>query len=150
MLYVPERIARARAKGNRDTDRSRAGSNSTADFFVDGIRDDVQYYPRASTMSTGSRCFCGPNAMIFAAAAAAGSSTARPRKPGPTGSLLARCQSTAMPVSATTDAETPLANGLGARINAAYERFNISATMSKAIAPGLIRRSAGSSATIPA
>ena len=92
----------------------------------------------------------GPNAMIFAAAAAAGSSTARPRKPGPTGSLLARCQSTAMPVSATTDAETPLANGLGARINAAYERFNISATMSKAIAPGLIRRSAGSSATIPA
>src|SRR6185503_1678445 len=42
MLYVPG-ASFGSGEGNRDTIVLR-GNNSTADFFVDGIRDDVQYF----------------------------------------------------------------------------------------------------------
>jgi catecholate siderophore receptor len=40
--YMPG-IGVAQGEGNRDTPVLR-GTSSTADFYVDGIRDDVQYY----------------------------------------------------------------------------------------------------------
>ena len=40
--YVPG-VVTAQGEGNRDTAVFR-GNASTSDFFVDGIRDDVQYY----------------------------------------------------------------------------------------------------------
>lgn len=60
--YVPG-MGIAQGEGNRDTPVMR-GNSTTADFFVDGIRDDVQYtrdlynVDRVEVMK-------GPNAMIF-------------------------------------------------------------------------------------
>src|SRR5918997_4693826 len=50
-------------EGNRDQMTLR-GNNSTADFFVDGIRDDVQYF-RDLYNAERIEVLRGPNAMIF-------------------------------------------------------------------------------------
>ncbi len=60
--YVPG-IGITQGEGNRDGLVFR-GNSSTADFFVDGMRDDVQYY--RDTYNIGRiEAFKGPNAMIF-------------------------------------------------------------------------------------
>ncbi len=62
VLYVPG-IGITQGEGNRDGLVFR-GNSSTADFFVDGMRDDVQYY--RDTYNIGRiEAFKGPNAMIF-------------------------------------------------------------------------------------
>ncbi|HEY0165326.1 MAG TPA: TonB-dependent siderophore receptor, partial [Sphingomicrobium sp.] len=50
-------------EGNRDQITLR-GNNTTADFFVDGIRDDVQYYRDLYNVDR-VEVLRGPNAMIF-------------------------------------------------------------------------------------
>ncbi len=51
--YVPG-VIQAQGEGNRDELVIR-GQRTTADFFVNGVRDDVQYY-RISTTRSASRC----------------------------------------------------------------------------------------------
>jgi catecholate siderophore receptor len=53
----------ASGEGHRDAIILR-GQNSTADFFVDGIRDDVQYYRGLYNLDR-VEVLKGPNAMIF-------------------------------------------------------------------------------------
>ncbi|MEQ1512778.1 MAG: TonB-dependent siderophore receptor [Lysobacteraceae bacterium] len=60
--YVPG-INTTQGEGNRDGLVFR-GNSSTADFFVDGMRDDVQYY-RDTYNIERIEAFKGPNAMIF-------------------------------------------------------------------------------------
>ncbi|MGH9371278.1 MAG: TonB-dependent siderophore receptor [Vicinamibacterales bacterium] len=60
--YVPG-IGMAQGEGNRDTPVFR-GNSSTSDFFVDGIRDDVQYFRDLYNVER-IEAFKGPNAMIF-------------------------------------------------------------------------------------
>ncbi len=60
--YVPG-IGATQGEGNRDGLVFR-GNSSTADFFVDGMRDDVQYY-RDTYNIERIEAFKGPNAMIF-------------------------------------------------------------------------------------
>lgn len=60
--YVPG-VGIAQGEGNRDTAVFR-GNSSTADFFVDGIRDDVQYI-RDTYNIERVEALKGPNAMIF-------------------------------------------------------------------------------------
>jgi catecholate siderophore receptor len=60
--YVPG-AGIAQGEGNRDTPVLR-GNSTTADFFVDGIRDDVQYYRDLYTVDR-VEVLKGPNAMIF-------------------------------------------------------------------------------------
>ena len=50
-------------EGNRDTLVLR-GNSSTADFFVDGVRDDVQYFRDFYNVDR-VEVLKGPNAMIF-------------------------------------------------------------------------------------
>src|ERR1044072_8157690 len=50
-------------EGNRDQIVLR-GNSSTADFFVDGVRDDVQYFRDFYTLDR-VEVLKGPNAMIF-------------------------------------------------------------------------------------
>ena len=50
-------------EGNRDQIVLR-GNNSTADFFVDGVRDDVQYFRDFYNVDR-VEVLKGPNAMIF-------------------------------------------------------------------------------------
>jgi catecholate siderophore receptor len=60
--YVPG-VVTAQGEGNRDTAVFR-GNSSTGDFFVDGIRDDVQYYRDLYNIES-VEVLKGPNAMIF-------------------------------------------------------------------------------------
>ena len=60
--YVPG-IVTAQGEGNRDTVIFR-GNSSTSDFYVDGMRDDVQYYRDFYNIDS-VEAIKGPNAMIF-------------------------------------------------------------------------------------
>lgn len=60
--YVPG-MGIAQGEGNRDTPVMR-GNSTTADFFVDGIRDDVQYTRDLYSVDR-VEVMKGPNAMIF-------------------------------------------------------------------------------------
>ena len=60
--YVPG-VSMAQGEGNRDTPVFR-GSSSTADMFVDGMRDDVQYFRDLYNIER-VEALKGPNAMIF-------------------------------------------------------------------------------------
>jgi catecholate siderophore receptor len=60
--YVPG-VSMAQGEGHRDAPTLR-GNASTADFFVDGVRDDVQYY-RDLYNAERIEILKGPNAMIF-------------------------------------------------------------------------------------
>ena len=71
--YVPG-MAQHQGENNRDQVIIR-GNNSSADFFVNGVRDDVQYYRDLYNLER-VEALKGPNAMIFGRAAAAASSIA--------------------------------------------------------------------------
>ncbi|TXH06046.1 MAG: TonB-dependent siderophore receptor [Nevskiaceae bacterium] len=60
--YVPG-INISQGEGNRDQVVIR-GNNSTADFFIDGMRDDVQYFRDLYNIER-VEALKGPNAMIF-------------------------------------------------------------------------------------
>ncbi len=60
--YVPG-VGTAQGEGNRDTVVFR-GNSSTADYFVDGLRDDVQYYRDFYNIDR-LEILKGPSGMIF-------------------------------------------------------------------------------------
>jgi catecholate siderophore receptor len=60
--YVPG-IGIAQGEGNRDTPIFR-GNSSTSDFYVDGVRDDVQYFRDLYNVER-VEALKGPNGMIF-------------------------------------------------------------------------------------
>jgi catecholate siderophore receptor len=62
VLYVPG-VQMGQGEGHRDAPTLR-GNSTTADFFVDGVRDDVQYY-RDLYNAERVEVLKGPNAMIF-------------------------------------------------------------------------------------
>jgi catecholate siderophore receptor len=67
--YVPG-VGMAQGEGNRDAAVFR-GNSSTGDFFVDGIRDDVQYFRDLYNVDR-VEALKGPNAMIFGRGGAGG------------------------------------------------------------------------------
>lgn len=67
--YVPG-LGFAQGEGNRETPIIR-GISTTGDFFIDGIRDDVQYYRDLYNIER-VEIFRGPNAMIFGRGATGG------------------------------------------------------------------------------
>ncbi|HYN82906.1 MAG TPA: TonB-dependent siderophore receptor [Gemmatimonadaceae bacterium] len=60
--YIPG-ITAGQGEGNRDQMILR-GNSSTADFYVDGVRDDVQYFRDIFNVES-VEALKGPNAMIF-------------------------------------------------------------------------------------
>ena len=69
LRYVPG-VGTAQGEGNRDTAVFR-GTSSTSDFFVDGLRDDVQYYRDLYNVER-VEVLKGPNAMLFGRGGAGG------------------------------------------------------------------------------
>jgi catecholate siderophore receptor len=67
--YVPG-VGMGQGEGNRDAPVLR-GNSTTGDFFVDGVRDDVQYY-RDTYNVDRVEVLKGPNAMIFGRGGAGG------------------------------------------------------------------------------
>lgn len=62
MRYVPG-VAMAQGEGNRDAPILR-GNTTTSDFFLNGVRDDVQYFRDLYNIDR-VEVLKGPNAMIF-------------------------------------------------------------------------------------
>jgi len=60
--YMPG-VGIAQGEGNRDTPILR-GNSSTSDFFVDGVRDDAQYFRDVYNIER-IEALKGPNAMVF-------------------------------------------------------------------------------------
>jgi catecholate siderophore receptor len=75
--YVPG-VAVHQGEGNRDELVIR-GVDSSANFFVNGFRDDVQYF-RDLYNAQSVEILKGPSALIFGRGAGAASSIARSRK----------------------------------------------------------------------
>ena len=67
--YVPG-AGMAQGEGNRDTIILR-GNSSTSDFFLDGVRDDVEYFRDLYNVDR-VEVLKGPNAMIFGRGGAGG------------------------------------------------------------------------------
>jgi catecholate siderophore receptor len=107
-------------ESNRDQFTLR-GNNTTADFFVDGIRDDVQYFRDFYNVER-VEVLRGPNAMIFGRGGGGGiinrvtkrSSLTEFREFDLSGDSWGG-------VRVTADVDQPLAAGVGLRINGMYE-----------------------------
>lgn len=123
LRYIPGTTV-GQGEGNRDQITFR-GQNTTADFFLDGVRDDVQYY-RGLYNIERVEVLKGPYALIFGR--------------GGGGGILNRVQKT--PVSnksfggvttsvnsfgawdVAADVNAPFSEAVAGRLNATYERFD--------------------------
>ena len=97
------------------------GNSSTADFFVDGVRDDVQYFRDFYNVDR-VEVLKGPNAMIFGRGGGGGIVNRVLKRP----SLSADRQMVASGdgfggFRLTGDIDQPLSAGAGVRLNALYE-----------------------------
>ncbi len=107
-------------EGNRDTPVLR-GNSSTADFFIDGVRDDVQYFRDFYNVDR-VEVLKGPNAMIFGRGGGGGivnrvlkrASLNRYRELTGSGDGFGGFR-------LTGDIDQPLGEVVGLRINAMYE-----------------------------
>src|SRR6185503_17492066 len=107
-------------EGNRDTVVLR-GNSSTADFFVDGVRDDVQFFRDFYNVDR-VEVLKGPNAMIFGRGGGGGIVNRVLKRP----SLQTYRQATASGdgfggFRLTGDVDQPLGGAFGVRLNAMYE-----------------------------
>lgn len=117
--YTPG-VLIGQGEGHRDQITLR-GNNTTADFFLDGVRDDVQYYRNLYNLER-IEILKGPNALIFGRGGGGGVVNRVLKRP--TGERFAAAE-----VSADTfggwriagDANAPIANSAGLRLNAFYE-----------------------------
>ncbi len=117
--YVPG-VGFAQGEGNRETPIFR-GISTTGDFFIDGLRDDVQYYRDLYNIER-VEVFKGPNAMIFGRGATGGLINRVSKQAGWTplygGSLtLGSHQNRRL----TVDLNQPLNDSLAVRLNGLYE-----------------------------
>jgi len=119
LLFVPGASYNA-GEGNRDTIVLR-GNSSTADFFVDGVRDDVQYFRDFYNVER-IEVLKGPNAMIFGRGGGGGIVNRVMKRP----SLNAYRALTASAdnwgdVRLTGDVDVPLNGNVGLRLNGMFE-----------------------------
>lgn len=120
LRFVPGAVG-AQGEGNRDQIVLR-GNNSTADFFVDGVRDDVQYFRDFYNLDR-LEILKGSNAMIFGRGGGGGVINRVTKTPD----LAARRIGADAAVDTwgswrmAADVNQPLATGIGARLNAFYE-----------------------------
>src|SRR4030095_6899408 len=119
LTFVPG-ASPATGESNRDTFTLR-GNSSTADFFVDGVRDDVQYFRDFYNVDR-VEVLKGPNAMIFGRGGGGGIVNRVLKRP----SLNAYREFTASgdrfdDRRFTVDFDQPLSSGIGFRLNGMFE-----------------------------
>jgi catecholate siderophore receptor len=119
LTFVPGAMP-GTGEGNRDQITLR-GNNTTADFFVDGIRDDVQYF-RDLYNADRIEVLKGPNAMIFGRGGGGGVVNRVTKR----SSLNAYREFALMGdseggVRLTGDVDQPLGADAGLRVNGVYE-----------------------------
>ncbi|MEO7826614.1 MAG: TonB-dependent receptor plug domain-containing protein, partial [Allosphingosinicella sp.] len=119
LLYVPGATS-GTGEGNRDQITLR-GNNTTADFFVNGVRDDVQYF-RDLYNAERIEVLRGPNAMIFGRGGGGGIVNRVTKRPGfRTVREVALQGDSEGGFRLTGDLDQPLGDSLGLRLNGVYE-----------------------------
>jgi catecholate siderophore receptor len=119
LLFVPGASYNA-GEGNRDTLVLR-GNSSTADFFVDGVRDDVQYFRDFYNVDR-VEVLKGPNAMIFGRGGGGGIVNRVLKRPSFTpGRAITAAADNWGDVRLTADLDQPLTTNFSVRLNGLYE-----------------------------
>jgi catecholate siderophore receptor len=107
-------------EGNRDQLVLR-GNSSTADFFVDGVRDDVQYFRDFYNVDR-VEVLKGPNAMIFGRGGGGGVVNRVLKRPSFSVGRSAVVSGDSWGARRfSADLDQPLSSTVGARLNAVYE-----------------------------
>jgi catecholate siderophore receptor len=123
LRYVPGTTV-GQGEGNRDQITLR-GQNTTADFFLDGVRDDVQYY-RGLYNIERVEVLKGPYALIFGRGGGGGILNRVQKTPVSNKSFVGGAASInsfgAWDVEA--DLNAPLNDALAVRLNATYEALD--------------------------
>ena len=123
VLYTPG-VSNSQGEGHRDSVVFR-GVRSTADFFVDGVRDDVEYYRGLYNLEQ-VEILRGPNALLFGRGGTGGILN-RVTKKGVVGETFTGYRASVDTFGAYDIwADVNLATGENSalRINAAYESLN--------------------------
>jgi catecholate siderophore receptor len=122
LRYVPGAVI-SQGEGHRDQIILR-GNSSTADFFVDGLRDDVQYYRGLYNLER-VEVLKGPNAMIFGRGGGGGIVNRVTKRPAADSFARASLSADSWRAwFADGDVNRPLSDRLAVRLNAVYERFD--------------------------
>ena len=123
LRYVPG-ISMETGEGHRDEVFIR-GQESTADFYIDGLRDDAQYYRPLYNIER-VEVLKGANALIFGRGAGGGAIN-RVAKRAKLGQNFISGEASVDTFSAfdvTADVNQSLSEGVALRLNAAYEEFD--------------------------
>lgn len=123
LRYVPGTTV-GQGEGNRDQITLR-GQNTTADFFLDGVRDDTQYFRGLYNLDR-VEVLKGPYALIFGRGGGGGIVN-RVQKTPSAGGAFASSRVSANSLGAwdvSADANTPLGDAAAFRINAVYENLD--------------------------
>ncbi len=119
LMYVPGATP-GTGEGNRDQITLR-GNNTTADFFVDGVRDDVQYF-RDLYNADRIEVLRGPNAMIFGRGGGGGVVNRVTKRSGFNSYREFAVQGDSEGgFRLTGDLDQPLGDSAGLRLNGVYE-----------------------------
>ena len=121
LRYVPGAMI-GQGEGHRDQITIR-GNNSTADFFVDGLRDDIQYYRPLYNLQR-VEVLRGPNAMIFGRGGGGGIVNRVTKTPLLQPLLSGNAAATSFGGWQTElDLNQPVSSALSLRLNAVREEF---------------------------
>ena len=119
LMFVPGATP-GTGEGNRDQMTLR-GNNTTADFFVDGVRDDVQYFRDFYNVDR-VEVLKGPNAMIFGRGGGGGVVNRVLKRSSLTGFRHFNVGGDRYGGTRFSgDVDQPLGQGIGLRINGLYE-----------------------------
>ena len=123
VLYTPG-VNQSQGEGHRDAVVFR-GVRSTADFFIDGVRDDVQYYRSLYNLEQ-VEILRGPNALLFGRGGTGGILN-RVTKKGVVGEQFTGYLASVDTFGAFTaqiDQNFTVSDNAAFRVNAFYERLN--------------------------
>ncbi|NML94432.1 TonB-dependent receptor [Novosphingobium olei] len=122
LRYVPG-VVLGQGEGHRDQVNLR-GQNTTADFYLDGLRDDTQYY-RSLYNIERVEVLKGANALLFGRGGGGGVVNRVSKTPAldKTMSAATAGVDTFGAFSIAGDLNQPLGSNLGARLNATYGEF---------------------------
>ncbi len=120
LTFVPG-ASPATGESNRDQFTLR-GNNSTADFFINGVRDDVQYFRDFYNVER-VEVLKGPNAMIFGRGGGGGVINRVTKRARFTPSISGDIGTTNFGgIRLTGDVDQPLGSNFAIRVNGLYEK----------------------------
>ena len=122
LRYVPGTTV-GQGEGNRDQITLR-GQNTTADFFLDGVRDDVQYY-RGLYNIERVEILKGPYALIFGRGGGGGIINRVQKSPQMEAAFVGQASINSFGAyDLSTDLNAPLNDVAAVRLNAVYESLD--------------------------